>query len=533
MTEANRTANEMSADVLILGSGLAGLMLALKLAEAGASVIVASKGGLSDSNTSQAQGGVAAVLPDSTSDSFESHLADTVKAGAGLVDEMVARRIIKEGPSLIRQLRELGVRFAVSLSGALELAREGGHAQARVLHSKDATGRAITEALLARLNRCPNVLALKNTTAVELLFGFDRCLGALVLFQGKPTAVWAGRVVLATGGAGRVFARTTNPEVATGDGLALAYRAGARLADLEFVQFHPTALYKPGCPAFLVSEAVRGAGAVLVDARGQRFAHRFHPEGELATRDVVARAMVAVMDEQKIPCVWLDLRPIGSLALERRFPNIVERCRQYGIDPVREPVPVSPAAHYFMGGVWTDEYGRTTLPGLYAIGECASTGLHGANRLASNSLLEAGVMAMRLAGHLASAEPDTAVRTCALSSPAPLAIPSDLSEFHQMMFREAGLSRNEIGLRRLLDSLEVFSVRVLPQTRSVVEASSMLLVGQLIARSALERRESRGAHFRSDYPHVNDQAYGKRLCRQRDSLSWLPVSEPRAPVATA
>ena len=538
--ELEKMCGRMSADVLIIGSGLAGLLLAFKLSEAGASVILASKGLLADSNTRMAQGGLAVVMPTSDLDSLESHMADTVKAGAGLVDEKVARRIVEEGPALVRELRDLGVRFDVSISGRLELAREGGHSHARVLHNKDATGRAISDALLTHVNSLPNLLALQNTVAVDLLSDGQRCQGAVVLFQGKPTLIAAGQVVLATGGVGQVFERTTNPAVATGDGLALAYRAGARLADMEFVQFHPTALLKPGSPAYLLSEALRGAGAVLLDSEGRRFLSRFHLDAELATRDVVARAMVSVMHEQGSACVWLDMRPIGATALTTRFPNIVERCRELGVDPVTQPVPVSPAAHYFMGGIKTDGDGRTSLPGLFAIGECASTGLHGANRLASNSLLEAGVMALRVAREIncrpspvpASARSSTGGEKAGdCLDLAPRAVPADLAQFRRLMFQEAGLCRNQAGLSRLLAQLNVSCVRALPETRAACEAANMLVVAELIAAAAQSRCESRGAHFRSDYSAQDDRGFLRRTCQQRGELTWLAVGLPEPAVA--
>lgn len=525
-------ADQMTTDVLILGSGLAGLLLALNIADQGASVIVASKSTLGDSNTGRAQGGLAAVLPTACPDSLESHLADTLSAGAGLSDERVGRLILEEAPALVSQLGDLGVEFDASVSGSLDLAREGGHTHPRVLHSKDATGRAISDALVAKVKARSHVLALPNAYASELITDGGGCLGAILLSDGKPMIVSAGQVVLATGGVGQIFERTTNPAIATGDGIALAYSAGARLVDMEFVQFHPTALYKPGCPAFLISEAVRGAGAVLLDAHGERFAQRFHADAELATRDVVARAIVSVMREQETACVWLDLRPIGAAALNMRFPNVLARCRQLGIDPAVEAVPISPAAHYSMGGIWSDSYGRTTLPGLYALGECASTGLHGANRLASNSLLEAGVMALRLARHLASSG-KTALRRSLPVDPVGvrrLQVPADLALFRRRMFQVAGLNREEQALERLISEFALSSLPALPEKQSHFEAASMLLVGRLIALAALERRESRGAHYRDDYPAIDDNRYRRRLCLENGQVTWLDVDARGTPV---
>jgi len=509
-------------DVLILGSGLAGLLLALELGRLGFEVVLASKGTLVDSNTSHAQGGLAAVTGTEFLDSPELHLKDTINSGAGLVDERVASRIVNGGADLVRRLSELGVHFDRRGAGVLELALEGGHSSARVLHSRDTTGRAISLALIDQVRESPDITVLEKAFAVDLILRGDRCVGAHLLLDGGQVNLFASQVVLATGGTGQVFERTTNPPVATGDGIAMAWRAGARLIDMEFVQFHPTALYKPGAPAFLITEAARGAGAVLVDRAGQRFAHRFHPDGELATRDIVARAINTTMREQGSPCVWLDLRPIGSEAIGERFPNIVSNCRRWRIDPLVEPIPISPAAHYFMGGIWTDEAARTTVPGLYAIGECASVGLHGANRLASNSLLEAGVMAMRLAEEIAN-HGNRGRSTIPLKweRPARLLIPPDLSELKSCMYRHAGLERDEDGLAALLNFTSGNGLASLPVSSAVVEAANLLQVGCLIARAARERRESRGGHWRSDYPAVDDVHFRRRFYLSQNGCGWI------------
>lgn len=518
--KANETINT---DVLIIGSGLAGMLLALELSQQGFDVLLASKGQLIESNTAHAQGGLAAVTQTSRLDSPRLHLQDTIKAGAGLTDETVAWGIIKEGAALVRRLTELGMAFDQDERGNVELALEGGHSEARVLHSKDTTGLSIAQALIRAVVADPAIIVIEDCIAVELIFADGRCSGAYTLIGGKLRAVRAGHVVLATGGLGQVFSRTTNPEVATGDGIALAYRAGARVVDMEFVQFHPTALCKSGAPAFLISEAVRGAGAQLLDANSERFAFRFHPKGELGTRDIVSRAIHTVMMEQGTQSVALDLRPIGP-SLPQRFPNIIEQCRRWNIDPLKQPVPVAPAAHYFMGGIWTDQQAMTSLPGLYAIGECASTGLHGANRLASNSLLEAGVMALRLARCICEAgKVESVGMVPAARSAAPYMVPGDLQQFRSEMYNFAGLERNEEGLRRILDTR---GAECLPVRRSIAEAANIFLIGKLIATAALLRRESRGAHFRSDYSATDDNNFLRRFYLSRPQEKWLeqPVS---------
>ena len=339
----------------------------------------------------------------------------------------------------------------------------------------------------------------------------------------------APHTVLATGGVGQLYQRTTNPAVATGDGIALAYRAGAKLADMEFVQFHPTALCKDGAPPFLISEAVRGAGAILVDHRGRRFVKRIHQDGELATRDIVARAIHTVMHDHGLSSVNLDLRPIGSEQIAAKFPTILKRCAEYGIDILKEPIPIAPAAHYFMGGIDADVDGNTSLPGLYAIGECACTGLHGANRLASNSLLEAGVTALRLADCLLSPRyPLATSRHAALSCDAvtPYTVPDDLAHFRSQMYRHAGLVRSESGLAILLSQLQRrVNCGTAPQD---ARTRNMLEVGRLIAQAALLRRESRGGHFREDYPTTDSVLFGRRLWLSKSGYGWMAAQTESA-----
>lgn len=525
-------------DTLIIGSGLAGLLLACELMEGGASVVLATKGSINESNTFFAQGGMAAVTSANPLDTPASHVEDTMKSGAGLAVNEVVESIVTGGLRLANRLSELGVNFDRRESGALDLALEGGHQRERVLHSKDTTGQAISQALIdrvlerARASRNGSATApsliLERALAINLIqedYG-DRVMGALLSVDGQPAVVLAPHVVLATGGIGQIFTRTTNPPVATGDGIALAYRSGATLVDMEFVQFHPTAFCKEGAPAFLVSEAVRGAGAILIDHEGVRFAKRFHPDGELATRDIVSRAIYTTMHQQDISSVFLDMRPIGS-DLESRFPKIVKTLRSFGIDPSTTPVPVCPAAHYFMGGIQADLKGTTSLPGLYAIGECASTGLHGANRLASNSLLEAGVMAMSLADHIKgtrTAQPtlnERMVRSLILCNPLrPLVVPTDMDAFKRAMYEGAGLVRNANGLDKLKRTLLRNSFVCNSPSQTLLGHANQLLVGRLIGEAALLRTESRGAHLREDFPETDDRAFKKRLCVRNGDFYW-------------
>lgn len=518
------------ADVLIVGSGLAGLLLALKLAQnEDVSIVLASKGALSDSNSTYAQGGLAAVTDANAFDSPEAHLLDTLKSGAGLTDEAAARGIIFSGRRLIEELGSFGVIFDKK-DNVYQLALEGGHSQARVLHNKDATGRAITSALADRLKAIASntnrVTIFENAYAHELVVENGKCVGAQIELAGDGLLINAPHTVLATGGIGQLYKRTTNPLVATGDGIALAYRAGARLSDMEFVQFHPTALVKDGAPAFLISEAVRGAGAILTDHKGKRFVQRFHQDGELATRDIVARAIHTVMHEHGISSVYLDMRSIAKAEIESHFPNIQKRMSEYGIDIFKEPIPVAPAAHYFMGGIDATIDGQTSLPGLYAIGECASTGLHGGNRLASNSLLEAGVMALRLSDQLSNPELALPVGNKLEQSSEldpPYLVPQDLEQLQTSMYRHAGLVRSEAGLSILLKELKDRTLQSDPARLS--SARSMLEVGQLIAQAALLRRESRGAHFREDYPTTDSVHFGRRLWMSKTGSGWsIPLT---------
>lgn len=521
-------------DVAIIGSGLAGLLLAHELVAGGRRVLIATKASLLDSNTRYAQGGLAAVLKDSATDSRLAHLKDTIKSGAGLVDEAVAEQIINGGAELVAKLTELGVHLDKTEAGTPSLHLEGGHTSPRVLHSKDTTGKTIAEGLANALKeKAANLHDLNRPIILEDAFALDllnyqatpiarrAVTGVLLLTEAGLVSVAATHVVLATGGVGQIFARTTNPSVATGDGIALAARAGAKLADLEFVQFHPTAFCKEGHSAFLISEAVRGQGAILIDDRNHRFAFDFHKDGELATRDTVAKAIHETMNERSLDSVFLDLRPIGQ-DIESKFPNIVCTLRQLGIDPLKETIPVCPAAHYYMGGIVADAKGQTSLVGLYALGECAATGLHGANRLASNSLLEAGVMALNLARHI-NAQPFKAIPYRKNSKLAetwlahcnPFAMPADRDTLKKMMYRGAGLVRNAKGLEELAGQLDSISISKTGINRYERESANMLLVAKLITKACHLRKESRGGHVRSDFASINNSDFQHHITFQR------------------
>jgi len=536
------------ADILIIGSGLAGLLLAFKLARSSdASVVIASKGALMESNSSYAQGGVAAATESNPFDSPDTHYLDTVKSGAGLTDAAAAREIIFGGARLIRELDILGVAFDKNGGGGYNLALEGGHKQARVLHSKDTTGRSITEALCAKIKQLSRasrlskrtgpgassgkVTILENTFALDLLAADGACQGAKLINEDGLVSVYADQTVLATGGLGQAFERTTNPIVATGDGIAMAFRAGARLADMEFVQFHPTALRLPEAPAFLISEAVRGAGATLLDHKGQRFVKRFHQDGELATRDIVARAIHSVMAENNLKNVYLDLQPIGAEAVRERFPNIVKTCAQFGIDVLSQPIPIAPAAHYMMGGIQTTVDGQTSIRGLSAIGECACNGMHGANRLASNSLLEAGVMALKLSDKLMSAATPHKTRSSTTVGKAynndyssnenqseTLTVPLDLDRFRSQMYQYGGLVRSANSLNVILSASTTQTEEI--YSPEVNSARNILQVGQLIARAASLRQESRGAHLRDDFAQSDDGKFLRRTWLSKSGSGW-------------
>jgi L-aspartate oxidase len=491
--------------LIVVGSGVAGLTAALEAVDAGHDVTLITKSDLAQSNTRYAQGGVAVVM--TSDDTVAEHVQDTLVAGAGLSDEDTVEVLCSEGPEAIRELIDRGVQFDRHGTGpdGGELAHglEAAHSHARILHAGgDATGAGIAYALIDRLRESTAEVH-ERTTVVDLIVEDGRCTGVRLL---DGTELRADSVVLATGGAGQLFPYTTNPEVATADGLAMALRAGAVAADLEFYQFHPTSLAAPG--NFLVSEAVRGEGAVLVDEHGRRFMLDVHPDAELAPRDVVARGIATQMARQKGAPVRLDATALGGEFLAQRFPNIDAACRAQGFDWGEQPIPVTPAAHYYMGGIRADEWGRTSVPGLYAVGEAACNGLHGANRLASNSLLEGAVYGTRVVEALAmplGSDPFDADWSDPLTIELVDGAADDEAEsftrddLQQLMWHAAGLTRNGDDLAQAATQLASWRTPAVSDAKSAEDAN-LLVVARAVVASALARRESRGGHFRTDFP---------------------------------
>ena len=519
-------------DVLVIGSGIAGLSFALKVAPFARVTLVTKKARV-DTATNLAQGGIAAVL--SGEDSLDAHVSDTLRSGDGLCNEEIVRLVVAEGPSRVRELMEFGVRFQKGAGGSLDLGMEGGHSHRRVAHSLDLTGREIERALLEQVERHQKIEVLENHLAIDLLLaskadgrqrnGQDRCLGAYVLNtkSGEVEIRTARITVLCTGGCGKVYLYTTNPDIATGDGVAMAYRAGARVANLEFVQFHPTCFYNPQAKNFLISEAVRGEGGVLVDNHGQPFMQRYDQRGDLATRDAVARGIDAQMKESGSDCVFLDITNRPAEFIRQRFPTIHATCLRFGVDITREPIPVVPAAHYMCGGVQVDAWGKSSIASLLALGETACTGLHGANRLASNSLLEAVVFAHRAASWCQ--ENWTAVQALPLLEIADwrvgkarsieenVLISHNWDQIRRLMWNYVGIVRREKRLhlvQRLLTPIleeirEHFHDYLL--TPDLVELRNITVVAELIIRSAAARKESRGLHYMVDYPGHDDARF--------------------------
>jgi L-aspartate oxidase len=506
-------------DVLIVGSGLAGLSAALHLS-ATHRVAVLTKRGIADGASGWAQGGIAAVLAEG--DSFDAHVSDTLVAGAGLCDPVATRFVVENAPASIAWLEGFGVPFSRE-QGQLHLTREGGHSARRIVHAADATGAAVQETLIERVRRTPGIEVFEHHVLVDLVRGRrcgladDRCVGLYALDerQGRVRSFAAARTILATGGAGKVYLYTTNPDTATGDGIAAAWRAGCRVSNMEFIQFHPTCLFHPHAKSFLISEAVRGEGGRLLLPDGTRFMPAHDERAELAPRDVVARAIDYEMKRHGIDCVFLDISHQPAAFLEDHFPNIRARCLELGIDITREPIPVVPAAHYTCGGVVTDLDGRTDLPGLYAVGEATCTGLHGANRLASNSLLECMVFA-RAASQAIAAEGEGARGTpCALpawdesrvSDPDEMVVVShNWEELRRFMWDYVGIVRTDKRLERAAHRIALLRSEIhefyshCRVTRDLLELRNLVEVADLIVRSARSRKESRGLHFSRDHP---------------------------------
>lgn len=507
----------METDFIIIGSGIAGLRAAIEVAKSGAHVTVLTKDRTEESNTEYAQGGVAVALAED--DEVELHEEDTLRAGAGLCDEEAVRVLVEDGVRRIQELIAWGAEFDRE-SGRLVFTQEAAHSRRRILHAHgDSTGHEIVRALLARASAESQIIFLPHAATESLIVSQGRCCG--VLYRDplvRALRELRGRaVILASGGAGQIYWHTTNPEVATGDGMAMAYAAGAEMADMEFVQFHPTALNVPGAPRFLLSEAMRGEGGVLRNAEGERFMPRYHERAELAPRDVVSRAIAAEMKRTGAQTVYLDMTALDERFLRRRFPKIYETCRRYGVDIAREPIPVSPAAHYFMGGVRTDLDGRTTVAGLYAAGEVACTGVHGANRLASNSLLEGLVFGAR-AG-CAAARDGAQLEVLRVPLPKTTEAPEARGRMgfavrkrvRRVMWERVGIVRSRESLQRALD--EFAQIERAPLSYA---SRNFLTVAQLVARAALWREESRGAHFRSDFPQRDDERWRVHSIQQRD-----------------
>lgn len=515
-------------DHIVIGSGIAGLTYALKAAAAGGSVALVTKRAPATTNTAWAQGGVACVT--SPEDSFELHVRDTLEAGAGLCHQEIVEMVVREGPDRIRELIELGMSFDLRERPdgitELDLGREGGHSKRRILHAHDFTGREIENTLLTAVERQPSIRVMEDHMAIDLIttgkLGYateDRVVGLYVLDErsGEVRTLRSDRIVLATGGCGKVYLYTTNPDIASGDGVAMAWRAGAAVSNMEFIQFHPTCLFHPEAKSFLVSEAVRGEGGVLVDEKGEAFMHRYDARRDLAPRDIVARAIDAEMKRTGAKCVFLDITGKSRDFLRERFPKIYETCASLGIDMATQPVPVVPAAHYQCGGVKTNEHGETTLRGLFAVGEVACTGLHGANRLASNSLLEALVFAHRAfvkstKNHRPSDEvPLPEWRPGSVTDVDELVvIYHNWDEIRRLMWDYVGIVRTDKRLQRASTRLRNLQKEVqefywnFKVTTDLLELRNLVTVAALIVDCALRRKESRGLHYTLDHPSTGE-----------------------------
>jgi L-aspartate oxidase len=521
------SAHQLFTDCLAIGAGIAGLRAALEAAEH-RSVIIVCKGNIEDSNTFKAQGGIASVLD--KADTFKSHIEDTLKTGCGICDENVVDLVVRQGPELVKQLLKWGTEFDLK-ENHIAATLEGGHSYPRVAHAHgDETGRAIAEALIDRARHHSNIRILENFFTIDLLTDENNQCAGIVGYEQKrgPQIIWAANTILATGGAGRLYRETTNPETATGDGIAMAYRAGAVLRDLEFVQFHPTTLYIAGATRALISETVRGEGAILLDSKGRRFMKDYHEAAELAPRDIVSRAILAQMRKTESTHVYLDVRHFDKEYFTKRFPWINELLESFDIDITKDLIPVRPSAHYMIGGVKTDLAARTSIEGLYACGEIASTGLHGANRLGSNSLLEGLVF-----GKIAGQEVSKKKKATAAHLKHPLIkyqIPhSDRTRLdaddvrnslRALMWRNVGITRSAKPLTEVQEIIKFWQRYVMDKVFDSPpgwECQNMLTVALLMAQSAEKRRESRGVHFRRDYPESNDTNFKKHIEISKES----------------
>lgn len=533
----------MESDFLVIGSGLAGLTFALEAARSG-SVHVVSKESLPESATEYAQGGIASVW--SPEDSFEEHSQDTMTAGADLCHADIVDLVVHDGPERVRELIALGTKFSLRTdvdNEEYDLGREGGHSKRRVLHASDATGREIMRALIAAVRAQPNITILEHHMAIDFLVEArapkdgkpaGRCWGAyaLDLSSGEVRRLRARATMLATGGAGKVYLYTSNPDLATGDGIAMAYRAGVAVANMEFIQFHPTCLYHPQAKSFLISEALRGEGAVLRRPDGELFMKRYHPKAELAPRDIVARAIDSEMKVHGFEHVLLDITQHPADFVRQRFPHIYERCLGFGFDLTKEPIPVVPAAHYCCGGAVTDAEGRTNIDGLYAAGEVAMTGLHGANRLASNSLLEAVVFGHRagIAASAALATERTAIPPFphwnpghAVDSDESVVVTQNWDEIRRMMWNYVGIVRSNRRLARALKRISLLQEEIRDYywdflvTGDLIELRNLAVAAELIIKCAITRKESRGLHYNIDYPQRDDERWLRDTVIHKDS----------------
>ncbi len=512
---------QLFTDCLVVGAGIAGLRAALEAAEQ-CNVTLACKRSLEESNTWNAQGGIASVL--GGEDRIEYHIKDTLKTGCGLCDRQIVERVVSRGPELVEQLSQWGTEFD-RVDGKIDITLEGGHSHARIAHAHgDSTGRGIAEALIRRIRRHPRIHIMEDIFAVDLITDADHvCLG---MIGHRPSVgcviIWAAGTILATGGAGRLYRETTNPEIATADGLGMAYRAGAVLRDMEFMQFHPTTLYIAGASRALITETLRGEGAMLIDCTGERFMKEYHPSGELAPRDVVSRAILDRMLKTHSTHVYLDVRHFDKDHFSRRFPTISELCESFDIDVSKEMIPVRPSAHYMIGGVKTDAAARTSIRNLYACGEVASTGLHGANRLGSNSLLE-GLVFGQIAGQTVLREMThsrdrlTVPRmnyTIADSDRSRLDTDDVRNSLRALMWRNVGITRKDNHLAEAEDIIHFWQRYVMDKVFDSPfgwECQNMLTVANLMTLSARRREESRGVHFRSDFPQTDDARFNTHL----------------------
>ncbi len=529
-------------DVLVIGGGIAGLRAAIAAAEGGADVLLLTKDTIEQSNTWWAQGGIAAVLQ--PLDSVDAHVRDTEVVGVGLCDEKAVRLVVEEGPQRVIELMQWGAKFDKQIGNAYDLAYglEGGHSYARILHAYgDATGKELAQTLINKVRSYDSIRVSEKSFAIDLITDEGRCVGLLALINNQVHVIWAKRTILASGGAGQLWRESTNPKIATADGHAMAYRAGARLADMEMVQFHPTTLYVAGSSRALITEAVRGEGAYLVDKNGYRFMGDFHKDMELAPRDVVSRAIVEQIRRTHHTHVFLDTRHLETEAFKKRFPQLTRLCAQFDIDLAKDLIPIHPATHYMIGGVIADLTGHTSLPGLYAIGEASCSGLHGANRLASNSLLEGLVFGQR-AGTDAAAEsrlnginfPQNLEEKIPPSQKTELDVTDVKSSLRSVMWRNVGIERDGDRLNETREIIAFWCRYVMdksflptigqPQVVAGWELQNMLTVAFLVAAAAYTRTESRGAHHRMDYPARDDVNWRLHLNWQRPQET--PVADP-------